>query len=499
MPLLPLKIPPGVVRPGTVYDARGRWYHTQLVRWVDGIMRAWGGWAALEDNDEVHVTAGDPVRGMTAWRDNAGVSNLAFGSYRKLLHYAGGLLSDITPAGLIEGQAGSSLEPGAYGTGTYGGGNYGTGDAAQETLIEATTWALDNFGEDLVGVSSTDGRVYYWQRRGDGPAERLANAPSFCSGVVVTPERFIVALGAGGNGARVAWCDQENPTVWAPTDLNQAGDFPLATNGRLMAGRRGRNETLLWTDTDLWLMRFVGGGLVYAFSRAGTACGAASRASMAVLGGRAVWMGTRGFFAYDGYVRRLPSEVSDYVFSDINQTQMAKVFVDVRGDGEELTWFYPSAGSDENDRYVSLNLGTGEWAIGELERTAGVDRGVFSNPIMADAAGRLWAHETGAAFPVPGEDDLVPNAESGPVEIGDGVVAFVDRLVPDERTLGGLDLSLITSMEPTGPETVVGPFTTAAPTDVRVSGRLMRLRVAQAAPGWRLGSPQVNVVPAGRR
>jgi hypothetical protein len=78
-------------------------------------------------------------------------------------------------------------------------------------------------------------------------------------------------------------------------------------------------------------------------------------------------------------------------------------------------------------------------------------------------------------------------------------VAFVDRLVPDERTLGGLNLSLITAMEPTGPETVEGPFTTAAPTDVRVSGRLMRLRAEQAAPGWRLGSPQVNVAPAGRR
>lgn len=497
MPFLPINLPPGIYRPGTKYQARGRYYDANLVRWHENAMQAIGGWVALEKTTPAvaQVNIGARCAGMLAWRANDGTAHLVMGTPGTLYHFSGGVLTNITPSGFTAGQADASTARALYGAGAYGAGVYGTGDSAQEALIEAQNWAMDSFGEDLVACAHSDGKLYYWDKSVGGVATTISSAPTGCVGVVVTPERFIVALGAGGDRRKVQWSDQESTTSWTPSETNQAGDFPLTGVGQILAGRRSRNETLIWTDADLFAMRYVGGTLVYSIQQVGSACAAISRRAMAVVDTKAAWMGARSFFTYDGYVSPLPSDVGDYVFSDLNRTQVSKIWADVRSEFGEVTWNYPSAGSTECDRYVTYNYAAGHWLIGTLGRTAGVDRGVFPVPILCDSSGNAWKHESGNSH-----GGLTPFAESGPVEIGSGdQVMHVTGLIPDEKTLGGVQLSLIAAMHPTATETTYGPYSMANPTSVRITARQVRLKVTQASAGWRMGTPRLEVTPGGRR
>ena len=407
-------------------------------------------------------------------------------------------------SGVTAGQTDATTSTGNYGQGAYGTGNYGVGDPALGTLIEATSWQFDAFGQLLVAVSIADGKLYEWSLSAppDGLlAPILGGAPINNKALVVTPERFLFALGANGIGRQVKWADQESLTDWTITATNQAGDFPLSTTGTLMAGRAGRGETLLWTDVDLWSARFIGGTLVYSFRLLGAECGVISRNAMAMVDGKAFWMGERGFFAYDGFVRGVPSEVSDFVFNDINRTQASKIFAIPLAEFREVTWYYPSAASTENNRYVTYDWGQNHWTIGELERTAGADQAPFFFPIKADAQGGVYDHERG--FVYLDTDDLttlVPDAESGPIEIAEGDrVMDVNYIIPDEGTLGDVNVTFFSSFFPNEAEVTRGPFTLTKQTSVRFAGRQVRMKVAQVSSGWRLGVVRLDVEPGGRR
>ena len=502
MAYLPLKIPPGVVRPGTVYSARGRWYSTQLVRWFEGSMQPFGGWQRLKDSDDADVALGGPARGVAAWRDNAGTPHIAFGLSDTLYEFHLGTLTDITPVGFTAGQADASQSSGSYNNGAYGSGAYGGGDTSQVTITEAQTWQFDTFGEDLVAVAYSDGHIYHWEKSAGGAAAALSNAPTGCAAVVVTPERFVVALGAGGDGRYLQWSDQEQATSWDLTDpTTQAGDFTLPGSGRLVAGRRSRTETLLWTDTGLFAMRYIGGVLVYSFQELGSGCGAISRRSMVVQGERAIWMGHHAFHGYDGYVQTLPSAVADYVFSDLNRTKASKIWAETRSEFSEVIWHYCSAGAKENDRYVAYNYELQVWYIGQLERVGGVDRGALDTPLAVDSLGAVYQHEFGTSYlDTDGATDLVPSAESGPIEIGEGDRLYsIRQIIPDEQTLGDLSLTLLAGNYPNAKESMHGPYSAADPTSVRVTTRQVRLKVSQVNPGWRLGTPRLEAVLSGRR
>lgn len=502
MPFISLKLPPGIYRPGTVYDARGRWYDANLVRWHENAMQAVGGWQAVEQTTPTpgEIDVNERVCGLIAWRANDETAQLAFGTPSALYTFSGGALAEVTPTGFTPGAADASMATALYGAGPYGAGVYGTGDPAQGALVEAQNWSLDTYGEDLVALAYSDRKLYYWDKSVGGDATELTNAPAQALGVVVTPERFIVAVGAEGDSRKVMWPDQDDPTDWTPTSTNQAGDYTLPGVGQLMCGRRARTETLLWTDSDLFAMRYIGGDLIYSFKQEGSACGLVGRRAEALVDGKALWMGYNAFYVYDGFVRVLPCDVGDHVFRDINRVQLSKVWADVRSGFSEVTWHYPSSGSSECDRYVTYNYAANIWSIGRLERTAGVDRGAFPYPIMADASGHLYQHETGTEYITPTGGELVPYAESGPVEIAEGdSVMHVTQVVPDERTLGGVALSLVVAMYPTAPETVHGPYVMNNPTSVRVTARQMRLRAEQVDTGWRLGTPRLEVKAGGRR
>ena len=501
--LVPLKLPPGFFRPGTIYDAEGRWYDGSLVRWLDGGMQPWGGWTPLQDSTPADVDVGEVIRGMHAWRSAGGTPHLAFGTPTKLYIFASGGLSDVTPADLDTGFADESEQSGGlYGLGAYGSGLYGTGDESQTWRREANTWQLGNFGQWLVAMSFADRRLFVW-KPGEAVAALISGAPTENRGLVVTPERFLVALGAGGDGRLVRWASQESLTDWTTTPTNTAGELSLDDQGEVQCGRPGNGETLIWTDTSLHRLRYIGGALVYSLRRVADGCGVVSRQAAAVMGGQAFWMGRRAFYRYDGAgVTPLPCDVGDYVFGDIDLDQRSKIVARVQADTGEVIWHYPSAsGSGECDRYVALNAREGYWTTGELERTAGVDRGAFPLPLAADASGVVYEHETGESYlDTDGSTELVPYAESGPVEIHKGnAVLDVMRLVPDEKTRGGVKLSVYTGDYPNDTEVLHGPFDVDQPVDTRFAGRAVRLRIDQETAGWRFGTPRLDVIPGGRR
>ena len=156
-------------------------------------------------------------------------------------------------------------------------------------------------------------------------AEPLTNAPLNNKAIVVTEERFIFALGSGGNSRRVSWCDKENNTVWSPAVTNEAGDQELATSGQIMCGVRTRGGTLIITDTDAHLAQYQGPPYVYGFSRVGTECGAISRLGLVTTDIGAFWFGLESFHFFDGNsVKTLQCDVHDYVFADFNSAQQSK-------------------------------------------------------------------------------------------------------------------------------------------------------------------------------
>jgi hypothetical protein len=408
-----------------------------------------------------------------------------------------GTLKDITPTGFTSGYASSTVAVG-YGYGTYGTFAYGVARPDIGAIIPATTWSLDTWGEYLIACSSWDGKLYEWQLGFTTPtlAAAITNAPTGNKAVLVTQERIMFALGAGGNPRKVQWCDQENNTVWTPAGDNLAGDYELATPGSLIAGKRVKGVNLLFTDVDVHTAQYVGAPFVYGFEKAGSGCGLISAQAVAAIDTAAIWMSRAGFWIYDGYVKPLPSDVSDYVFDNINYAQASKIYAVHNSKFGEIWWFYPSSGSNENDSYVTFNYRENHWNIGLLARLAGVDAGVFTYPLMVSSTGYIYEHEVGFNY-----DSASVYAESGPVQLGNGDnIMSVRQVVPDEQTLGEAVVSFKTRNYPTGTQSTFGPYTAANPTSVRFSGRQVNMKVTgDTLADWRIGTMRLDAVPAGKR
>ena len=490
---IPLKLPPGIYRNGTEYQSAGRWYDANLVRWYENTLRPIGGWRKRATGQ-----MSGSCRGFLTWRDNDGDRFIAAGTNTKL--YAmneAGTLKEITPTGFTAGIADAVSKTG-YGYGTYGSLAYGTARPDTGTITPATTWSMDTWGEYLVACSNADGKLYEWQLGFTTPtlAAAITNAPVNNKALLVTQERILFALGAGGNPRKVQWCDQENNTLWTPAGDNLAGDYELATAGTLIAGKRVKGVNLLFTDVDVHTAQYVGAPFVYGFEKAGSGCGLISAQAVAAIDTAAIWMSKAGFWIYDGYVKPLPSDVSDYVFDNLNFNQASKVYAVHNSKYGEIWWYYPSSGSTENDSYVTFNYRENHWNIGLLARTAGADSGVFANPLMVSTDGFVYEHEVGFAY-----DSASLYAESGPVQLGNGDnIMSVRQVVPDEQTLGEAVVSFKTRNYPTGTQSTFGPYTAANPTSVRFSGRQVNVKVTgDTLADWRIGVMRLEAVPSGKR
>lgn len=491
MPLIPLKIPKGAYRNGTDLMSQGRWRDVNLVRWHEDALRPIGGW-----RQRGSVDISGTSRSMIAWEDNSADRYLAVGTHNKLYSInAGNVTTDITPTGLTVGRVDASVNTG-YGAGVYGYEEYGVARQDVETLQPATIWSLDNWGEYLLAMSPDDGKLYEWNLVASLAAQ-VSNAPTSCTGFMVTEERFVVCFGAGGDPRKVQWSDQEDNTTWTPAATNQAGDLNIQTNGTILRGLRTRGQSVILTSEDCHTMTYQGPPFVYGLERVGTSCGLIGAGAAASVDNGVFWMGRRSFFVYaGGRVQEVPCEVGDYVFTDMNSDQRSKISAVVNSAWNEIWWFYPSSGSIECDRYVAYDYVENIWITGNMDRTAGVDRGVFRQPLFIADDGVLYEHEIGYNY-----DNDTPHAETGPIAIGSGDnLMSVVELIPDEKTQGDVNAKFKTRFYPNGEEREFGPFTMSNPTSVRFQGRQVRMRVEGAQDAdWRVGIMRLDARQGGRR
>ena len=491
MTLIPLKLPAGFKANGTDLENSNAWLDGSLVRWHGGSLRPVGGWT-----ERVSSFGSNTIRGMHAWQDLTTNRWIAGGSYNELkVATSGGTIYDITPADLAAGDEISVLDSG-YGSSLYGSGLYGYGSQST-TYAEATTWSIDNWGEYLVACSTEDGRLLEWQLNTAAKAAPLSNAPTGNLGLVVTEERFLFALGAGGNPRRVQWSDQENTALWTPAATNQAGDIELQTSGQIMQAIRARGQTLILTDVDAHVATYQGPPFVYSFQRVSGGCGAVSRMTAVAVDQGVFWMGQRGFFLFNGNsVQEIPCDVLDHVFTNMNENQKTQNWAFNNSQHGEIWWFYCSDGSTTIDKYVAYNHKENHWLIGDLARTAGVERGVFKEPILCDYSNVLHRHEFGLDY-----GGAPVFAETGPISLGNGdQTMHVTQLIPDENTQGEVTVTFKSRFYPNDTETSFGPYTPSNPTSVRFAGRQFRMRVnGVAEKDWRVGNMRVDAVPAGKR
>jgi hypothetical protein len=490
---IPIKLPPGIYRNGTEYQAAGRWYDANLVRWYENTLRPIGGWRKRSSQQVTGL-----CRGFINWRDNNATRWTGIGTHSNLYAMSeSGSIKDITPTSFTAGIADALVKTG-YGYSDYGKFSYGVARPDLGAITPATTWSMDTWGEYLVACSSADGKLYEWQLGFTTPtiAAAIANAPEDNSALLVTAERILFALGAGGNPRKVQWCDQEDNTLWTPSTDNLAGDYELATPGTLLAGKRVKGINLLFTDVDVHTAQYVGAPFVYGFEKAGSGCGLISAQAVAAIDTAAIWMSKSGFWIYDGYVKPLPSDVGDYILGNINYNQASKIYAVHNSQYGEIWWYYPSNSSNENDSYVTFNYRENHWSVGTLARTAGTDSGVFSRPMMVSVDGYVYEHEVGFDY-----DGGSVFAESGPVQIGNGDnIMSVLQVIPDEQALGEAVVSFTTRNYPTGAEFSYGPYSAANPTSVRFSGRQINMKVTGAVlADWRVGVMRIDAVAAGKR
>jgi hypothetical protein len=501
--------PPGIYRGATPQASVGRWYDMNLMRWRGGQAQPVGGSAALPG-----ALGDSPGRDVLTWHDNSGRRWAVEGTDAKLwvYNFDSQQIWDITPD-----DVGPLEQPGArvgYGLADYGADAYGTARDATDigpsdvSAILGDQWSLDLFGENLVFVPTQDGRLFMWAPNVDGDAATVVeNAPVQNGGVFVTEERSIVLIGAGGNPRNVAWCDQENPTVWAPDVDNLAGSKLLETEGRSLTSSKCGGGNLIFTDNDAHLFVYVGPPYAYGINRVGANCGPCSRRAVAYAGDTVKWMGAQQFWQYSGAVAPMPSEVGDWMFSLLNRDMIGRVFAAPNPAFAELWWYWPDESATDCNRYVAQIYGDAKmpWIIGMQTRTAADTKGSMLRPVMAGVDGRLYLHEYGWT------DDGASRVGSIYVETADFMLSpetdqrfHVRQVVPDfVGPANRIGYRFLLWEEPDGPQWDTGSYPVldaSGLVDARFSCRGLRMRIEALGDGpFAVGRTRFETRPGGSR
>ena len=268
---------------------------------------------------------------------------------------------------------------------------------------------------------------------GSGP---LVNSGIF----VAMPQRQIVAYGSSFNlqsdPMLIRWCDVGDFTNWIASSTNQAGSYRIPTGSKIVAGIQGPQQGLIWTDLDLWAMQYVGTPFVYSFNKIGSNCGAVSRHCTGQLNGAVFWMSQRQFFMMmGGGPQPIPCPIFDVIFQNINTNYISKVACGINSQFNEITWYYPSASSTENDSYVKYNVSTQQWDFGQLSRTAWIDQSVLGPPIGAGGDTFIYQHEVGNdAASGTTTTAMLSSFQTGYFQLAEGEnLVFVDQIWPDMK------------------------------------------------------------------
>ena len=417
-----------------------------------------------------------------------------------------------------------------WGTSTWGASTWGTARASSNVTIEARQWSLDNYGEDLI-ATVLNGGSYIWDTS-TGVSTRataITNAPTASrTSLVSTPDRHLVFFGTqptiGAGQAQddllIRFSDQEDINVYQPTAENTAGSLRIADGSRIVGATRSRGSLLVWTDSSLHAMQFIGPPFTFALRQLGRNCGLVGQHAAIDINGVSYWMSQNNFNVFDGNVKKLPCTVEQFVFSNINLTASENVFVGHNEEFNEIIWFYARTGSDSINASVSYNYLEGTWWTGTLTRTVWEDRGNYPNPIggeylsnttanvstilgLTAGASQLYSHEVGND--ADGEA-MTAYLKSGAVAIGQGdEFAFVKKLIPDVQDQSGtlnVDLEFLRYPNDGNAVSKTTSFTSSTEkVDLRGRGRQFTANIVSntTSTAWRLGTLRFDIQPDGRR
>lgn len=429
----------------------------------------------------------------------------------------------------------SSLFDFGWGTGAWGASTWGT----PRTVVTVPTlfahiWKFDQFGQTLM-MQSVNGSLYEWDPASgtDQRGTLVSGAPTKNTyALVSSPDRHLICFGTettvGDPTTQdplfVRFSNQEDRNDFVESAINTAGGQKLSDGNRIMTAVRSRGQVLVFTDTSLHGMQYIGPPYTFGFSQLGSNCGALGPHAAMDVNGLALWIGHEAFYAFDGTVKKIPCTVQDYVFSDINLIQEDKVYAALNSDYNEITWFYCSASSDYVDRCVTYNFLENVWSIGSLARTSWQDVDTFDKPVGTEylkdstagtistiyglTAGRtlVYNHEDG--YNQADGTAIVALIESGYFDIGDGDdMLLMKRFIPDFKDQQeNLVVNLLLRPYPQATATAssLDPYTitpTTQKVDTRARGRQIAVKITSSDVGawWRYGTLRVDIQPDGLR
>jgi hypothetical protein len=420
-----------------------------------------------------------------------------------------------------------------WGLNGWGEGTFGSATALS-VVNQLRLWTHDHFGENLI-MNVRGGGIYQWTEN-NGTDTRAVDMSSI-SGANLVPtvglqvitsekDRHLIVLGADplndAGTARtgtvdpmlIAFSDQEDNLQFEPLITNTAGSLRLSSGSSIIGAVKSRQEILVWTDTALYSMQFVGPPFTFAVNLVNEGTGLVGPKAAVTAPSAIYWMGYNNFYSYNGSVQTIPCNVHNYVFNDINLVQSFKINAFTIADKNEVGWFYCSSSSDEIDRYVIYNYMENLWTYGQLSRTAWLDAGIENFP-RAVNGGYLYQQEIG--FDADGSPMTNVFIESSDFDIGEGdQFTFIRRIIPDFKFIenennGSINIVVKTRNFPGDSLTTNSTNEISETTQqayVRGRARQMVLRFesnddadndGNLGIGWRLGATRIDIKPDGRR
>lgn len=415
-----------------------------------------------------------------------------------------------------------------FGLGGFGDGGFGTGtvpNAQAGDDLSASSWTSGNWGEVLIECP-LDGPIYYWQPgAGFQTMSIVPAAPPYNTGIFISNiQQILIAYGSSvpvGIGVQqqpllVQWSDVGNFFEWTASSETQAGNFTLSAGSKIVGGLSVSNQNLLWTDTDLWAMNYIGPPDVFGFNKIGAGMGLVSAHAIQFLRGAVFWMGPTNFYVYSGGAANvIPCPVWDAVFQNLNTNYLDNICAMPNTPFNEIGFLYPSAASSgENDSYVKMNISEpgAPWDYGPINampRSAWIDQSILGMPISASPSGVIYNQETTTDAD---GSPLTTTATTGYFYLEEGEnFVYVDQIMPDFKwgTFAGsqtaqIQLTFNVTNFPGDTPRVYGPYTVTQATEylnVRFRGRLMSVTISSndTASFWRIGSIKFRYAPSGRR
>ena len=444
----------------------------------------------------------------------------------------------VTAAYQINTGAASVTPLTGWGAGPWSAGAWGVGVPSD---VQIRLWSQANFGEDLI-FAPRGGDIYFWDATAGLTSRGVtlasiapvgANVPSVQDLILVSDiSRFVFCFGcndlasATKNPMLIRWSDQENATQWTPAATNQAGSLQLSRGAEIIAAKQARQEVLVWSDSALYALQYVGAPVVWGAQLVGENISIASQNAVAYANGVAFWMGIDKFYMYDGRTQPLPCNLRKFIFNDFNTAQYRQVFAGTVESYHEVWWFYCSAESDTADRYVVYNYLDNIWYYGTMDRTAWLDSGLRDYPLAATYSNNLVNQEEGVDDNELGASTPIhAYASTAEFDLDDGhQFNFIWRVLPD-ITFDGSTIespSAVMTLLPmqnsgsgyNSPASVGGSnngtitrsavlpiekFTEQLNTRVRGRQMTMKIESTEAGVTWQLGSPRLDMRPDGRR